>query len=211
MLTSASCRERGRVPSLHQNPREVRDALRLTRDLTPHQHRRDCDDLHEAMRLEAPTVRPGGSAGSFSSASSTPGTNASREIVSWRIVSSWPVAAEQHLLVRDEPGQPHRVDRRLAADAARRSPSPCPTARPSSPRRAARRSRRAAGAAPPRRRSASSARRRSRSSARRRAADRARAPASPSVAGSQPRRADDARDARLERGAHVRRRPRPGA
>ena len=39
MLTSAFCRERGRVPSLHQNPREVRDALRLPRGLTPHNYR----------------------------------------------------------------------------------------------------------------------------------------------------------------------------
>ena len=55
-----------------------------------------------------------------SSASRRPGTNASRESVSWRIVSSSPVAAEQHLLVRDEPGQPHGVDRRAVAHRRRR-------------------------------------------------------------------------------------------
>src|SRR6266511_4348880 len=37
-----------------------------------------------------PTVRPGGRPRSFSSASITPGTNASRENVSWRIVNSCP-------------------------------------------------------------------------------------------------------------------------
>ena len=39
----------------------------------------------------SPTVSPGGSSCSFSSASSTPGTNASREVVSWRIVSVSPI------------------------------------------------------------------------------------------------------------------------
>ena len=43
----------------------------------------------------------------------TPGTNASREVASWRIVSSSPVAAEQRLLVRDQARQPHRVDRHV--------------------------------------------------------------------------------------------------
>ena len=43
------------------------------------------------QRMSSPTVRPGGRlASSRSSASSTPGTNASRENVSCRIVSSWP-------------------------------------------------------------------------------------------------------------------------
>ena len=41
-------------------------------------------------QLSSPTVTPGGSPPSFVSASSTPGTNASREVVSWRIVSSSP-------------------------------------------------------------------------------------------------------------------------
>ena len=86
-----------------------------------------------------------------------------------------------------------------------RSPSRCPTARPSSPRCGARRSRRAAGASPPRRRSASSARRRSRSSARRRR----RRPASgrrvdPVALASQPGRPDDARHTALEAALDVR-------
>src|SRR3954452_22364646 len=41
----------------------------------------------------SPTVRPGGSSQSFSSASNTPGTYASRENASWRIVSSCPSPA----------------------------------------------------------------------------------------------------------------------
>src|SRR5437588_2694309 len=38
----------------------------------------------------SPSVSPGGRVGSFSRASRTPGTNASREVVSCRIVSTWP-------------------------------------------------------------------------------------------------------------------------
>ena len=41
-------------------------------------------------RLSRPTVRPGGSVRTASRARSTPGTNASREVVSWRIVSVSP-------------------------------------------------------------------------------------------------------------------------
>src|SRR5439155_25598753 len=40
--------------------------------------------------VSRPTVRPGGRSRTRSSARRTPGTNASREVVSWRIVSVWP-------------------------------------------------------------------------------------------------------------------------
>ena len=115
-----------------------------------------------------PTVRPGGSRGASPARAARPARTLSRDSVSWRIVSICPSPAEQHLLVRDEAGETHGMDRRIAAHRPPRSPAPCPTARPSSPRCAARRSPPAAGASPPRRRSASSAPRRSRSSARRR-------------------------------------------
>ena len=58
-------------------------------------------------------MRPGGSSLTRRTASSTPGTKASREVASWRIVSSWPSAAEQRLLVGDEARQPHGVDRNV--------------------------------------------------------------------------------------------------
>src|SRR5205823_8825132 len=48
------------------------------------------DRQGESSSRSSPTVRPGGKVASFSSASSTPGTNASRENVSCRMVSSWP-------------------------------------------------------------------------------------------------------------------------
>ena len=79
-----------------------------------------------------------------------------------------PEAAEQHLLMRDQPGQPHAVDRRrpCGRPPPRSAPPcalPCPTARRASRRGAAPRSRsRACGArsaSPP----PSSARRRARS------------------------------------------------
>ncbi len=62
-----------------------------------------CDhSLGQAARnVSSPTVRPGGSSRTRRTASSTPGTKASREVASWRIVSSWPSAAEQRLLVGD--------------------------------------------------------------------------------------------------------------
>ena len=65
-------------------------------------HEGDCPQARSSLRSRvrpagsdpksgsSPTVRPGGSDGSRSSASRTPGTNASRESVSWRIVSSSP-------------------------------------------------------------------------------------------------------------------------
>src|SRR4029077_10704406 len=53
-------------------------------DLTQHA----VDGTHRSA--SRPTVNPGGSDGSRSSASRTPGTNASREKMSWRIVSSSP-------------------------------------------------------------------------------------------------------------------------
>ncbi len=55
-----------------------------------------------------------------SSASRTPGTNASREVVSWLIVRVWPGRAEDDLLVRDEAGQTDGVDRNLARHAGGR-------------------------------------------------------------------------------------------
>ena len=56
-----------------------------------------------------------------------------------------PVAAEQHLLVRDEARAGARSESACRRGAARPSRVPCRTARPASPRCAARRSRRAAG------------------------------------------------------------------
>ena len=76
-------------------------------------------------------------------------------------------AAEDHLLVRDEAGEPDRVDRDLAAHPLRRSPSRCPTAHRASCRRGARRSPPAGASGPPPPRNASSAPPRPRSSARR--------------------------------------------
>ena len=76
--------------------------------------------------------------------------------------------AEDHLPVRDEPGEPHGVDRRAPAAAAPPSPSPSPRARRASGRGGARRSRPAAAPSPPRPRSASSAPHRARSWVRRR-------------------------------------------
>ena len=67
-----------------------------------------------------PTVSPGGRPRSRSSASSTPGTNASREVVSWRIVRISPGPAEDDLLVGDETRQPDGVDRHLTAHPGRR-------------------------------------------------------------------------------------------
>ena len=116
------------------------------------------------------------------------------------------LAAEDDLLVRDEPGQPHGVDRRVAADQLRgrlRGARRRVLLRlvveldDLGPREVLR---------PPRARSASSARRRSRSSARRRAAAPSPRASAPSSARVPARRADDARDALLERGADVRRR-----
>ena len=54
-------------------------------------------------------------------ASSVPGTNASREVVSWRSVSVWPGRAEDHLLVGDEARQPDAVDGDVATQARGRS------------------------------------------------------------------------------------------
>ena len=62
-------------------------------------------------RSSEPTVR---------TASSTPGMNDSRSIESWRIVSVWPGAAEEHLLVGHQAGQAHRVDRLVHVPAGRR-------------------------------------------------------------------------------------------
>src|ERR671923_1409165 len=51
------------------------------------------EDLRLAhITASRPTVKPGGRSPRRSSASSTPGTYASRERASWRIVSSWPDA-----------------------------------------------------------------------------------------------------------------------
>ena len=61
-------------------------------------------------------MRPGGSSSSFSSASSTPGRE---RLARGRVVADrqqLSLAAEDHLLVRDEAGQPDGVDDRVAAD-----------------------------------------------------------------------------------------------
>ena len=88
-------------------------------------------------------------------ASSTPGMNDSRAIESWRIVSVWPSAAEDDLLVGDEAREAHRVDRLVDVAArprgsGRRCAPRCPTARRACGRGAARRSRTPACARRPR-------------------------------------------------------------
>ena len=108
------------------------------------------------------------------------------------------VAAEQHLLVRDEARAGARSGSARRRAAARPWRARFPRARPSSPRCAARRSRRAAGTRPPPRRAASSARRRSRSSARRRRAGRGRGRARRRCGEIGAARSDDARHARVE-------------
>ena len=58
-----------------------------------------------------PTVKRSGSSPTLRTASSTPGMNERRSIESWRIVSVWPSPPKIDLLVGDEAGQAHRVDR----------------------------------------------------------------------------------------------------
>ena len=65
-------------------------------------------------------MRPGREA-TARTASSTPGMNDARSSESWRMVSVSPVAAEQHLLVRDQPAQPHRVHRHAVDVGAARA------------------------------------------------------------------------------------------
>ena len=62
-----------------------------------------------------PTVRPGGSSRTRRIASRTPGTNASRDVVAWRISSVCACAPKIDRLVGDEARQAQRVDRRRLA------------------------------------------------------------------------------------------------
>ena len=60
-------------------------------------------------------MSPAGKPRTFSSASRTPGTNASRDVVSCRIVSVSPWSAEDDLLMSHEARQSHRVDLRVGS------------------------------------------------------------------------------------------------
>ena len=71
------------------------------------------DDERDHNRASSPTVSPCGRSRTFSSASSTPGTKALRDVVSCRIVSVSPGAAEHDFLVRHESGEANRMDRRI--------------------------------------------------------------------------------------------------
>ena len=64
-------------------------------------------------------MRPGGRSCTRRMASSAPGTNASRLVVSWRIVSVWPRAPKHDLLVGD---QARQADASGSPDAARPRP-----------------------------------------------------------------------------------------
>src|SRR5581483_7578713 len=68
----------------------VEERLRLRRPPELELDAADPEPVGDQSSRSRPTVTPGGSSPSLASASSTPGTNASREVVSWRIVSVWP-------------------------------------------------------------------------------------------------------------------------
>ena len=69
-----------------------------------------------------PRVSPGRD-GHRLTASTTPSMNDARSKESWRIVSPWPAAPKQHLLVGHQTGQPDRVHPDAAGSGAPRAPS----------------------------------------------------------------------------------------
>ena len=87
-----------------------------------------------------PTVSPAGGRAGARGASRTPGTYASRENASWRIVSSCPCPPSSTSWCATRPGSRTEWIGGSRRAAARPSPSPCPTARPASSRGGARRS-----------------------------------------------------------------------
>ena len=76
----------------------------------------DRDEGHRS--LSSPNTGDSGSSATWRIASRTPGMKLVRSVVTWRMVRRLGDVAEDHVLVGDEPGQAHGVDRHVALHRA---------------------------------------------------------------------------------------------